>query len=59
MILGIYTALDQKFKKEKINRLDAHLRKKTGRLSPLFDLHSDLHRNVFHLTCIATFFKGI
>lgn len=28
--LGIYTALDKKFKKKKINRLDAYLRKKTG-----------------------------
>lgn len=27
---GIYTALAQKFKKKKINRLDAYLRKKTG-----------------------------
>lgn len=30
MTLGIYTALDKKFKKKKINRLDAYLRKKTG-----------------------------
>ena len=28
--LGIYTALDKKFKKKKINRLDTYLRKKTG-----------------------------
>ena len=27
--LGIYTALDKKFKKKKINRLDAYLKKAT------------------------------
>lgn len=26
-MLGIYTALDKKFKKKKINRLDAYLKK--------------------------------
>lgn len=28
--LGIYTALDKKFKKKKINRLDTYLKKQTG-----------------------------
>ncbi len=28
--LGIYTSLDKKFKKKKINRLDSYLRKQTG-----------------------------
>ena len=28
--LGIYTSLDKKFKKKKINRLDSYLKKQTG-----------------------------
>ena len=49
--LGIYTALDKKFKKKKkkINRLDTYLKKilcqlgLTALFLPLFDLHFDLH----------------
>ena len=44
--LGIYTALDKKFKKKKLTASMPTSGRKPADFSPLFDLHSDLHRNV-------------